>query len=44
MGGTESTGRKVSFGLNEEDNVTVLQGIKVNAEIIAFKFKDILAG
>lgn len=31
MGGAESTGRKVSFGLNEEDNVTVLQGVKVNA-------------
>ncbi|XP_060775477.1 MICOS complex subunit mic25a-like [Neoarius graeffei] len=33
MGGTESTGRKVSFGLNEEDNVTVLQGIKLSEDV-----------
>ncbi|XP_047670136.1 coiled-coil-helix-coiled-coil-helix domain containing 6b isoform X3 [Tachysurus fulvidraco] len=33
MGGTESTGRKVSFGLNEDDNVTVLQGIKLSEDV-----------
>ncbi|XP_046703825.1 coiled-coil-helix-coiled-coil-helix domain containing 6b isoform X2 [Silurus meridionalis] len=33
MGGTESTGRKVSYGLNEEDNVTVLQGIKLSEDV-----------
>ncbi|XP_017335932.1 coiled-coil-helix-coiled-coil-helix domain containing 6b [Ictalurus punctatus] len=33
MGGTESTGRKVSFGLNEEDNVTVLQGVKLSEHV-----------
>ena len=29
MGGRESTTRKVSFGLDEEEKVTVLQGVKV---------------
>ncbi|CAB1354198.1 unnamed protein product, partial [Coregonus sp. 'balchen'] len=28
MGGSESTRRKVSFGLDEEEKVTVIQGVK----------------
>ncbi|XP_062852653.1 coiled-coil-helix-coiled-coil-helix domain containing 6b [Trichomycterus rosablanca] len=34
MGGTESTGRKVSFGLDEEDKVTVLQGVKLSEDVL----------
>lgn len=29
MGGSESTGRKVSFGMDEEDRVRVLRGVRV---------------
>lgn len=29
MGSTESTTRKVSFGVDEEDRVRILRGIKV---------------
>lgn len=29
MGGNGSTGRKVSFGLDEEEKVTVIEGVKV---------------
>ncbi|KAK6474050.1 MICOS complex subunit mic25-a-like [Huso huso] len=34
MGGSESTGRKVSFGLDEDDRVRVLHGIKVRIQIL----------
>ncbi|KAG5275123.1 hypothetical protein AALO_G00143820 [Alosa alosa] len=34
MGGRESTTRKVSFGLDEEEKVTVLQGIKLSEDVL----------
>ncbi|XP_076870424.1 coiled-coil-helix-coiled-coil-helix domain containing 6b isoform X3 [Brachyhypopomus gauderio] len=34
MGGKESTTRKVSYGLDEEENVTVLQGMKLSSEVL----------
>ncbi|XP_072540712.1 coiled-coil-helix-coiled-coil-helix domain containing 6b isoform X3 [Salminus brasiliensis] len=34
MGGRESTTRKVSYGLDQEDNVTVLQGIKLSDDVL----------
>ncbi|KAL2090593.1 hypothetical protein ACEWY4_012856 [Coilia grayii] len=34
MGGQESTTRKVSFGLDEEEKVTVLQGIKLSEDVL----------
>ncbi|KAI4883058.1 hypothetical protein NFI96_029350 [Prochilodus magdalenae] len=34
MGGRESTTRKVSYGVDEEENVTVLQGIKLSDDVL----------
>ncbi|XP_036426912.1 coiled-coil-helix-coiled-coil-helix domain containing 6b isoform X2 [Colossoma macropomum] len=34
MGGRESTTRKVSYGLDQEENVTVLQGIKLSDDVL----------
>ncbi|XP_058856155.1 MICOS complex subunit mic25-a-like isoform X1 [Acipenser ruthenus] len=34
MGGSESTGRKVSFGLDEDDRVRVLHGIKLSEDVV----------
>ncbi|KAK6319611.1 hypothetical protein J4Q44_G00108220 [Coregonus suidteri] len=34
MGGSESTRRKVSFGLDEEEKVTVIQGVKLSGELL----------
>ena len=33
MGGNGSTSRKVSFGLDENEKVTVIEGVKVTADI-----------
>ncbi|XP_073448020.1 MICOS complex subunit MIC25 isoform X3 [Aquarana catesbeiana] len=35
MGGTESTGRKVSFGLDEEDRVRVLRGVRLTDDLVS---------
>ncbi|XP_071983127.1 MICOS complex subunit MIC25 isoform X3 [Engystomops pustulosus] len=34
MGGSESTGRRVSFGLDEEDRVRVLRGVRLSDDIV----------
>ncbi|XP_028854551.1 coiled-coil-helix-coiled-coil-helix domain containing 6b isoform X2 [Denticeps clupeoides] len=34
MGGGESTTRRASFGLDEDDNVTVLHGIKLSSDVL----------
>ncbi|XP_041130862.1 MICOS complex subunit mic25a-like isoform X2 [Polyodon spathula] len=34
MGGSESTSRKVSFGLDEDDRVRVLHGIKLSEDVV----------
>ncbi|XP_024228688.1 MICOS complex subunit mic25a isoform X2 [Oncorhynchus tshawytscha] len=34
MGGSESTRRKVSFGLDEEEKVTVIHGVKLSGELM----------
>ncbi|XP_069592392.1 MICOS complex subunit MIC25 isoform X2 [Ranitomeya imitator] len=34
MGGTESSGRRVSFGLDEEERVRVLRGVRLSDDII----------
>ncbi|XP_068107682.1 MICOS complex subunit MIC25 isoform X2 [Hyperolius riggenbachi] len=34
MGGNESTGRKVSFGLDEEERVRVLRGIRLTDDVV----------
>ncbi|XP_072276641.1 MICOS complex subunit mic25-like [Pyxicephalus adspersus] len=34
MGGSESTGRKVSFGLDEEDRVQVLRGLRLTDDLV----------
>ncbi|XP_066554460.1 MICOS complex subunit mic25a isoform X2 [Amia ocellicauda] len=34
MGGSESTTRKVSFGMDEEDRVRVLHGIKLSEDVV----------
>ncbi|XP_066521693.1 coiled-coil-helix-coiled-coil-helix domain containing 6b [Hoplias malabaricus] len=34
MGGRESTPRKVSYGLDPEENVTVLQGVKLSEDVL----------
>ncbi|XP_051985854.1 coiled-coil-helix-coiled-coil-helix domain containing 6b isoform X3 [Xyrauchen texanus] len=34
MGGSESKTRSVSFGLDEEDNVTVLHGVKLSGDVL----------
>ncbi|XP_053325254.1 MICOS complex subunit MIC25 isoform X2 [Spea bombifrons] len=39
MGGSESTGRKVSFGLDEEDRVRVLRGVRLSDSIVS-RMKD----
>lgn len=33
MGGNGSTAKKVSFGLDEDEKVTVLEGVKVTSDI-----------
>ncbi|XP_077307862.1 MICOS complex subunit MIC25 isoform X2 [Lithobates pipiens] len=35
MGGSESTGRKVSFGLDEEDRVRVLRGVRLTDDLVS---------
>ncbi|XP_029457186.1 MICOS complex subunit MIC25 isoform X2 [Rhinatrema bivittatum] len=35
MGGNESTGRKVSFGLDEEDRVRVLRGVRLSDDVVS---------
>ncbi|KAM8929956.1 MICOS complex subunit MIC25 [Pelodytes ibericus] len=39
MGGSESTGRKVSFGMDEEDRVRVLRGVRLSDEVVS-RMKD----
>ncbi|KAM4721884.1 MICOS complex subunit MIC25 [Rhinophrynus dorsalis] len=34
MGGSESTGRKVSFGMDEEDRVRVLRGVRLSDHVV----------
>ncbi|KAE8612232.1 hypothetical protein XENTR_v10012772 [Xenopus tropicalis] len=34
MGGSESTGRKVSFGMDEEERVRVLRGVRLSDEVV----------
>ncbi|KAM3914764.1 MICOS complex subunit MIC25 isoform 2-T3 [Leptodactylus fuscus] len=34
MGGSESTGRRVSFGLDEEERVRVLRGVRLSDDIV----------
>ncbi|XP_069822833.1 MICOS complex subunit MIC25 isoform X2 [Dendropsophus ebraccatus] len=34
MGGSESTGRRVSFGMDEEDRVQVLRGVRLSDDIV----------
>ncbi|XP_029632089.1 coiled-coil-helix-coiled-coil-helix domain containing 6b isoform X1 [Salmo trutta] len=34
MGGSESTRRKVSFGLDEEEKVTVIHGVKLSGDLL----------
>ncbi|XP_075039742.1 MICOS complex subunit MIC25 isoform X2 [Mixophyes fleayi] len=34
MGGTESTGRKVSFGMDEEERVQVLRGLRLSDDVV----------
>lgn len=34
MGGNSSTTRKVSFGLDEDEKVTVIEGVKVRALLL----------
>ncbi|XP_018409430.1 PREDICTED: MICOS complex subunit MIC25 isoform X2 [Nanorana parkeri] len=35
MGGSESTGRKVSFGMDEEDRVRVLRGVRLTDDLVS---------
>ncbi|OCT85816.1 hypothetical protein XELAEV_18023984mg [Xenopus laevis] len=39
MGGSESTGRKVSFGMDEEERVRVLRGVRLSDEVVT-RMKD----
>ncbi|XP_057701754.1 MICOS complex subunit mic25a-like isoform X3 [Corythoichthys intestinalis] len=34
MGGNGSTGRKVSFGMDEEEKVTVIEGVKLSEDVL----------
>lgn len=38
MGGNGSTNRKVSFGMDEDEKVTVIEGVKVQHVLLLFLF------